>query len=65
MYSPTTFHLLAEDFHRDRLASRRAFGSRPSPLAAMLERRAVRRAERALHAAQAPARPIWPLSARD
>ncbi|MGD9933681.1 MAG: hypothetical protein AB7T37_08160 [Dehalococcoidia bacterium] len=65
MYSPTTFHLLAEDFRRERMESRRAFGSRPSRLGALIDRIGSRRAEQAYKAAQAPIQPVWRTSARD
>ena len=65
MYSPTTFHLLVEDFHRERMNSRSSFGRRPSRLGTLFDTLAARRRERAFEAAQSPVRVARPVPARD
>jgi len=65
MYSPSLFDLLAEDFRRDRMNSRREFGNRPSRLAAILDHFTRREDEAANEAPQSPVRPSRPVSVRD
>ncbi|MCA9830366.1 MAG: hypothetical protein R3B97_09095 [Dehalococcoidia bacterium] len=65
MYSPSLFNLLAEDFRRDRMNSRREFGNRPSRLAAILDHFTRHGAEATNETPLPPVRPSRPVSLRD